>query len=273
MITLLFALLLQEDPLQRALDRYERERRELEESMVELGPAGIPSLQKLADRYEAAKSAIARIEKLKPEIERLIEKLSAEKIDDREEATLALMKIGRPARAYLQAAARSKDPEVALRARTILLTFQSRPQYWAARVEIEEQAVAETRARVERGVASETQLWQAELDLLAAKRRAELLDSKTYLKARREILDTRLENCVRLNEKGILPDTEVLRAKLHVAYVDRRLGADNAAEVRALHLEIAAYWERRLKKGMMGEREYLSRFAEFILDPDEDVDR
>jgi len=114
-----------EDHLKKAVARYQRELRELEESMVELGPAGIPALKTLREGPEgdvraAADRATSRIEESKPRLEEWIRNLGAAAVEKREEAEGALKKAGRAARAYLEEASRSPDKEVAARAGDLL---------------------------------------------------------------------------------------------------------------------------------------------------------
>jgi hypothetical protein len=114
-----------EDRLKMAVRRYERELLELEDSMVELGPAGLLALKALGDGPPgdvrgAAARAIARIEEWKPRLEEWIRNLGAAAVEKREEAHKALKKAGRAAHAYLEEASRSPDKEVASRASDLL---------------------------------------------------------------------------------------------------------------------------------------------------------
>lgn len=128
-ITLLSCLMLVQETagnrLGKAIERYERELRELEESMVELGPAGISAIKPLCDGAHgdvraAAVRATARIEELKPRMEEWIRNLGAAAVELREEAHEGLRKAGRAAHAYLEDASRSPDKEVASRASDLL---------------------------------------------------------------------------------------------------------------------------------------------------------
>src|SRR5690349_21963706 len=91
-----------QDPVSEAIDRAQKE---LRMSLVELGPSAIPELEKRMEgpHREIIKQAIEDIRKLREPIEKFLAQLSDQEESARDLATIELLKIGRPARAYLEA--------------------------------------------------------------------------------------------------------------------------------------------------------------------------
>jgi hypothetical protein len=266
------------DAATRIVERHERAVRELEDSLVELGEAGLPEVQKLQDHpkaevRDASGRALARIRKLAPAIKDLIEKLSADSPQERERATEDLMNLGPAARSDLEAAARGADREKALRAKGILLTLDPsgpRRVYWAARADLEERALAHLRGQVDLGRAPVTALDEAELRRLRARWKAGKIGSREYFTSKQDVLTKGLARLEKLYERGLIPSPDVLRSKLALAVVNRHLGKTRDEEVRRLQRQLWHHLAGLVEKGMLAESEALSQYAEGILDEDLD---
>src|SRR5687767_1733646 len=106
-----------EERIKAAGEALDRARREYRMSLVELGPDAIPVLEKRPE----AEWAVAEIRRLREPIEKLIRQLSSSEQEIREAATTGLLKIGRPARPYLEKSKNLEDAEVRSRSELLLI--------------------------------------------------------------------------------------------------------------------------------------------------------
>src|SRR5687767_14161025 len=106
-----------EERIKAAGEALDRARRDYRMSLVELGPDAIPVLEKRPE----GEWAVAEIKRLKEPIEKLVGQLGSFEHEAREVAMRDLLKIGRPARPYLEKSRNSDDAEVRSRSELLLI--------------------------------------------------------------------------------------------------------------------------------------------------------
>lgn len=279
LVTAMPSLQVPDESIKRMVEKYERARAELEASMVEFGPAALPALAKLVDQKEIAPladRAAKRIKELEPIIRKAVSKLADPEVTMRDRATTELLKIGRPARSYLDDAKKSTDNEVTLRAQFLLIatgSASSSSQSWAMRAEAEDKNIADLKLRIEAGLAGRDELREAELKLLRCRCRADQITPQAYYQTKRTILEERIKRIEELKERGLAGRSDQWRAQLLLAYVERRQGKKNDDEIQRFQLRLGEELRARVESWLLSRSQYLMLLSEALADPDEDLDR
>ena len=154
-------------------------------------------LARLVDEYAAPLAAVEPGAEQKAAVEKLLKELGSADFDAREAASAGLIKLGAPALGLLREAAKSKDPEVADRAKKALLAIEARQpvldQLLAAdRIEV----LAVVQERMKATYPAQQELAKALKQIEAGESKddpAKLLEQATALKARVDAL-FRLKN-------------------------------------------------------------------------------
>jgi HEAT repeat protein len=131
---LLAAVLAQDDPLSLLGSEDPAERRRGQEALLARGADGVTAALRLLESSAPDPG---------PEVERWVGRLSSPRWKERDEAMRALARLGRPAKAALEAKARSADAEVAWRVRAALAELQEQAGKDEAREEFRNLSLCE----------------------------------------------------------------------------------------------------------------------------------
>lgn len=273
------ALAAMQDPVVEAIERAQKEYRM---ALVELGPDAIPELEKRADgpQGQFIKEAIEEIRRLKEPIEKLLAQMAAGEADARDLAAIELLRMGRPARSYLEKARDS-------RAGAILGQdpFKNRKPIHGVRRDLEflrMREVAELQVLRVKAMHEEVKRGRAtNIDLLRASREAEKWRYKVggitrndYLKSARALTVEELEWYELESARGKADALDVLKVRIQLLYIDRRLGRDVGEEINKAIRE-ASRRIRAVRHNFFG-RDYPSRVLDQMFmvckDRDEDLD-
>ena len=264
-----------------SLSLFDRAHRDFEMSLLELGPAALPELERQSGplqgaRREAVGAVIDRIKSLRGQIEKLVAELGHELVETRERASAELRKIGRPAHSYLEAALGHADAEVRNRAKTllVLISHQEREKIrWSSLAEAYAKRVATLEVQLARGSCTREDLLIAKRAWMKARCKAGQVSRQDYLKAARESLALRLELLEKGNKVGTVETSTLLGVRLELLYVDRRRGVATDEAIQDLQLLMAELLQSKRQQGRLNELDYLKQLAELLSDADEDLDR
>jgi hypothetical protein len=273
------ALAAMQDPVVEAIERAQKEYRM---ALVELGPDAIPELEKRADgpQGQFIKEAIEEIRRLKEPIEKLLAQMAAGEADARDLAAIELLRMGRPARSYLEKARDS-------RAGAILGQdpFKNRKPIHGVRRDLEflrMREVAELQVLRVKAMHEEVKRGRAtNIDLLRASREAEKWRYKVggitrndYLKSARALTVEELEWYELESARGKADALDVLKVRIQLLYIDRRLSRDVGEEINKAIRE-ASRRIRAVRHSFFG-RDYPARVLDQMFkvckDRDEDLD-
>jgi hypothetical protein len=267
-----------EQRIRAAADALERAQQEFRMSLVELGPDAIPALEKQAPgpNRELVKQAIDEIKRLKEPIEKLIAQLGAEEISARDQATVELARIGRPAKPYLVKAQGQGNREVGSRASSILerrtIVKDLEQLRLLERLEISELRLKAMQTNVEKGITSRRDLNQARAALERSRRQAGRITKEAFLESVGKIAAEELELVEYQASQGTVGALEVLKARLQLLYVDLRLGKDVGEQIKKAFEEASPKIRLQVNRGLAGEVEALNQLLELTQDPNEGID-
>ena len=268
------------EQVRSATAAFDRAYQKFEQALVELGPAAIPELERLAGtaqgpQKEAFRASIEQIKRLRESIEKLVAELGDDRIETREKATVELRRIGSPARPYLETALQSESAEVRARAKFLLIMISPRDREqarWATIAEAHAKRTALLDQQMQQGTVSSADLLKAKRELLKARHKAGQIPLQEYLKAAREFLE-RADNLAQVNfGNGVITRKDRMVAKLELLYVDRRLGKSVDKEIQALQMQWMELARFDKERGLLGEADLLKHLVAFLTDPDEDLD-
>ena len=268
------------EQVRSATAAFDRAYQKFEQALVELGPAAIPELERLAGtaqgpQKEAFRASIEQIKRLRESIEKLVAELGDDRIETREKATVELRRIGRPARPYLETALQSESAEVRARSKFLLIMISPRDREqarWATIAEAQAKRTALLDQQMQQGTVSSADLLKAKRELVKARHKAGQIPLQEYLKAAREFLE-RADNLAQVNfGNGVISRKDRMAAKLELLYVDRRLGKSVDKEIQALQMQWMELARFDKERGLLGEADLLKHLVAFLTDPDEDLD-
>jgi hypothetical protein len=267
-----------EQRIRAAADALERAQSEFRMSLVELGPDAIPTLEKRVEgsNRELVKQAIDEIKRLKEPIEKLVAQLGAEEITVRDQATVELARIGRPAKPYLEKAQKHADVDVRSRAESLLkrstVVKELEQIRLQERLEISTLRLKTMQLDVGRGLASKRDLMRARAGHERVRRQAGQITMEAYLQSVRKLGAEELELVEHEAAVGAIGSGEVLRVRLQLLHVDLRLGKDVAEEIKKATENASRQIRLEVGRGLLGQREALEQLLELTIDRTEDLD-
>lgn len=254
------------DSAKAALQRAERE---YEESLVELGEAALPDLEKLDEPI--ARKAVERVKSARTKIRELVEALGVDDVDAREKATEELLSVGRPARGALEAAAKGDDPERSARAQRILAalgTANGGTLRWAQQAVVGDRLVKKLEGLVASGLCPSRELDDARRRRDSARLRAGQISRREYLTLARKDAEQTVKDLEQRSAAGLVSSHEVVMAKLNVARLDRLEGKATEAEYSKIAFKAIEEIHQRVEEGLMTPEEAVIEQAELLADPD-----
>ena len=275
MVILAIAMLVMQDGYEERIkaagEAMDRARREYRMSLVELGPDAIPALEKRPE----GEWAVAEIRRLQEPIEKLIKQLAAPDHEAREAASAGLLKIGRPARPYLEKSRNADDAEVRSRSEILIILINPSKHdrlHWKRVAEHLERKLRFLETEYKKGLTTQGIIMKVRHEISKARCKAGFLPVADYLRETRGLLEEEMKQADQERARGLAGDFDVLRIRLRCLQVDRRMGKDVEAELNDAVLKSIEKYKVLTERGLAHALDVHDLMLKISADPDDDLD-